>query len=164
MTNDENHIPAKPVSVKRLADLRGVSVRTVNKTIASSNGHLVKHNGKILIAEWDAYRARKLAPADDAKPIESMTWDARKERAAALTKELELERARGKLVDLSEVQAAFTQFNAELLSVLRRKLEAELPGKFTGDIALQVAQESRAVIDDLCARINRQERKLGCKS
>lgn len=104
--------PAETWSVTDAARLLGVSTRTLQSWLAQGLEHrLVDGQRRVVLADVLRWRveAERAAARDAAAPDEA-TERARKLRAEATLKELELERARGQLVEVDRLDEFIRRF------------------------------------------------------
>ncbi len=132
-----------------LADLLGVTRRTLNSWQKLDGAPAPLSNGMWSVAEWREFvRLRGLKGATKAG-VNEEALKARKLLAEVEERELRIAIKKGEYVPLHKVREEWIGLVAQATSVLRAKFENELPPVLSGLDATGIQRECRKAIDEV---------------
>jgi hypothetical protein len=132
-----------------LADLLGVTRRTLNSWQKLKGAPVALSNGMWSVAEWREFvRLRGLKGATKAG-VNEEALKARKLLAEVEERELRIAIKKGEYVPLHRVREEWIGLVSQATSVLRAKFESELPPVLSGLDATGIQRECRKAIDEV---------------
>ena len=136
-------------TIVELADLLGVSRRTIANWRRMEGAPRPASNGSHPVAEWRAFiRTRGLKSTDEVVGnVEALK--ARKLLAEVEEREFRVAVKKGEFVSLAEVERTWSARAAQAVGVMRSKFEQELPPILSGLDATGIQAELARVVDEV---------------
>lgn len=143
---DDASITAK--NFDELADLLGVSVRTINRWRKLEGAPQALPDGGLPLVEWRQFVKARNLKGQASPHIEALK--ARKLLAEVEDRELKVSIKKGEFIRLDEVRRAWLTQVGKAIALLRAKFENELPPILSGQDAQGIREECAGAIDEVC--------------
>jgi hypothetical protein len=150
---DDSAITAK--SFDELADLLGVSVRTINRWRKLEGAPQPLPDGGLPLVGWRQFVKSRNLKGQASPQIEALK--ARKLLAEVEDRELKVSIKKGEFVRLDEVRVAWLTQVGKAIALLRAKFENELPPILSGRDAQGIREECARAIDEVCGSLHTGE-------
>jgi len=131
-----------------LADLLGVSVRTVNRWRKLEGAPQADSDGGLPLVDLRQFVKARNLKGQASPHIEALK--ARKLLAEVEDRELKVAIKRGEFVRIDEVRSAWLTQVGKAVALLRAKFENELPPILSGQDAQGIREECAEAIDEVC--------------
>jgi phage terminase Nu1 subunit (DNA packaging protein) len=154
--DDDATAPAFVKNYTELAEILGVTRRTLQDWRKMEGAPQAASNGEHDVAAWQDFQRRiggkgaaqpEDTEAEDGLPTEPIL-KRRKLLLFCREKEMQLAEKRGELIDVALVRATWAKKCAAANSLLRKRLENELPSELEGMEAADIYEELVKVVDE----------------
>lgn len=141
-------------SVSRLAEIIGISRPTVYAWLEAEPGLGKQTDGAFDVAAWREYQRRQgsktlTGGSDDKNALQCRELELKNQAL-----EFKLDVQRGRYTENTLIAAQAAEMVSEAKSVLRNKLEQELPAQLVGLTLAEIRVALRAVVVEVCDRIS----------
>jgi len=147
--------PATASNYHELAEILGVTRQAINGWKKLPDSPTPSANGNHDVAAWREFMARKgLKGGSALAPDEESALRARKLLAEVMEREFRLSVRKGELVPEEEVRSRWAYHVGQAVSLLRKRLENELPPILSGLDAVRIRKELSMAIDEFAALLH----------
>jgi DNA-binding transcriptional regulator YiaG len=138
-----------------LAEILGVTRQSINGWKRMGDSPKASANGTHDVAAWREFMARKgLKGGAALAPDEESALRARKLLAEVMDREFRLAIKKGEYVPQEEVRSRWAYHVGQAVSLLRKRLENELPPILSGLDAIGIRKEMSVAIDEFAALLH----------
>jgi len=146
---------ASAASYHELAEILGVSRQAIHAWKKMGDSPMASANGNHDVAAWREFMARKgLKGGAALAPDEESALRARKLLAEVMEREFRLSVRKGEYVPNEEVRSRWGYHVGQAVSLLRKRLENELPPILSGLDAVRIRKELSLAIDEFAALLH----------
>ena len=146
---------ASAASYHELAEILGVSRQAIHAWKKMGDSPKASANGNHDVAAWREFMARKgLKGGAALAPDEESALRARKLLAEVMEREFRLSVRKGEYVPNEEVRSRWAYHVGQAVSLLRKRLENELPPILSGLDAVRIRKELSLAIDEFAALLH----------
>ncbi len=147
--------PATASNYHELAEILGVSRQSINGWRKLADSPTPSANGNHDVAAWREFMGRKgLKGGAALAPDEESALRARKLLAEVMEREFRLSVRKGEFVPEEEVRSRWAYHVGQAVSLLRKRLENELPPILSGLDAVGIRKELSTAIDEFAALLH----------